>query len=167
MIFFPKIRIIILALCLATLLIRCGTQDESPPVVIEKAEPASTLWDDLNDEERYAGLPDDFVQLLKVAVEEGREEEGNELYLTQACAGCHMLTPEEVVAPTFYNIGNKAVSRQPDVSPAEYLYTSIVDTDAFVPKGYLAGVMPADYGEKLNNKQLIDLVAYLISQRAE
>ena len=87
MISFQKIWVILLALCVATLLIACGAQEEPTPVVIEEPEPTSTSWDDLTDEERYAGLPDDFVQLLKVAVEEGREEAGHDLYLTQACAG--------------------------------------------------------------------------------
>ena len=44
----------------------------------------------------------------------------------------------------------------------ECVKTAITDPYKFIPSGYTAGVMPANFGTKLTSKQLDALVAYLI-----
>jgi hypothetical protein len=44
---------------------------------------------------------------------------------------------------------------------AQSIYESIVDPDAEIAEGFAGGIMPGDYGEKLNDQQLADLVAFL------
>ncbi len=40
--------------------------------------------------------------------------------------------------------------------------TAITDPYKYIPTGYSAGIMPADFGTKLSSKQIAALVAYLI-----
>jgi cytochrome c oxidase subunit 2 len=45
---------------------------------------------------------------------------------------------------------------------AAFIHESIVDPEAEIASGYSAGIMPGVYGEQLDEKQLADLVAYLL-----
>jgi mono/diheme cytochrome c family protein len=45
---------------------------------------------------------------------------------------------------------------------AQCVKTAIVNPYAYIPSGYTAGVMPANFGQKLSSKELAALVAYLI-----
>ena len=71
------------------------------------------------------------------------------------CSGCHSVQPGQVmVGPSLAGIGTES---------AEALHESIVEPDAKITEGFTAGVMPKDYGEKLSDEQLNDLVAYLLT----
>ncbi len=45
----------------------------------------------------------------------------------------------------------------------EYIYTAIVDPNAFVAEGMPANVMPQNFGEVLTEQDINDLVAYIVS----
>ncbi len=71
------------------------------------------------------------------------------------CVTCHSIEPgKTVVGPSLAGIGNKS---------AEFLRESIVNPDADVTEGFPAGTMPQDYGEKLSEEQINQLVKYLQS----
>jgi mono/diheme cytochrome c family protein len=69
-----------------------------------------------------------------------------------------------MTGPTWYHVGDTAVSRVAGESPAFYLYQSIVDPNGFVVPNYAGGLMPANYGEQLSAQELADLIAYLLQQ---
>ena len=72
-----------------------------------------------------------------------------------ACSGCHSVEPGQVlVGPSLAGVG---------ADGAAELHESIVEPDAKITEGFTAGVMPKDYGEKLSDEQLNDLVAYLLT----
>ena len=75
---------------------------------------------------------------------------------TPSCGSCHTFTP----AGTNGTIGpNLDDSLQGD-DPAAILQ-SIVNPDAQITPGFQPGVMPKDYGEKLSDEELANLVAFL------
>ena len=45
-----------------------------------------------------------------------------------------------------------------------YIYTSIIDPNAFVVPGFPAGVMPQNFKDTIPQNELADLVAYLLAQ---
>lgn len=134
-------------------------QDEE---VVAAAEPTPVPdISTLSDEEIYAGLPDDVAAALP-----GDPEHGQQLTVENGCVGCHSLDPEQTaVAPSWNNVANHALVRVPDEGPALYLYTSIVDPNAYVVDGYQSNIMPQDFGEKLSAQDLADIISYLLTLR--
>ncbi|MCB0157073.1 MAG: c-type cytochrome [Caldilineaceae bacterium] len=133
----------------------------SGAVVAAEPTPMPVLAD-LTPEEIYAGLPDDVL----AAVQNADPAAGETLALSNGCVGCHSLDPAaQMTGPTWYNIGNTAVSRVPGESPAAYLYHSIIEPNAHVVEGYPQGIMPQTYADSLSVDDLGTLVAYLLSQQ--
>ncbi len=117
----------------------------------------------LSDEEIVAGLPEEVLAAFP-----GDPANGQELSVLNGCTGCHQLDPDNVaVAPSWYNIGNVAITRDPDVGPATYLYESIVNPNQYIVEGYNANIMPQTYEEALSVEQLTDIVSYLLTLRGD
>ena len=82
------------------------------------------------------------------------------------CRICHSLQPGvKLVGPSLAGIGAQAATRVPGLSAEAYLRQSLTEPDAHVVEGYRRGQMPPDYLSRLNQDQLEDLVAYLLSLR--
>jgi cytochrome c551/c552 len=108
-----------------------------------------------------AGLPDDVAAALAAA----NPDNGAQVALARGCVGCHALDPAvTMTGPTWYHVGDTAVSRVAGESPALYLYHSIINPGGFVVANYPSGVMPANYSEQLSVQELADLIAYLLQQ---
>jgi mono/diheme cytochrome c family protein len=81
---------------------------------------------------------------------------GEAVFAAQGCGGCH----------TFSAAGTSA-SVGPDLDEAlegqdpELVSESIVDPNKEIASGYAPNIMPQDFGQKLSQKQLDDLVAFL------
>ena len=71
------------------------------------------------------------------------------------CVTCHSVEPgKTVVGPSLAGVGNKG---------EDFIRESIINPDAQVAEGFPKGVMPKDYGEKLSEEQLNQLVKYLMT----
>jgi mono/diheme cytochrome c family protein len=106
------------------------------------------------------GLPADFATALETA----NPENATTLSLVNGCAGCHSIDPAIVLTgPTWHNIGDTATNRVPGESPALYLYTSIVDPAVYEVPNYPSGVMPKDFGQRMSQQEIADIVAYLLT----
>jgi mono/diheme cytochrome c family protein len=82
-----------------------------------------------------------------------------------ACAACHSLEPDlTIIGPSVAGIAARAATRKPDYSAELYLYESIAHPSAFVVEGFQPNLMPADFGSRLSDQQLADLVAYLMTR---
>ena len=69
---------------------------------------------DLAPEAITAGLPPEFEAALAVA----SPDEGVNIATANGCIGCHALDPTvQMTGPTWYGVGNTAVSRVPGESP--------------------------------------------------
>jgi len=98
----------------------------------------------------------------------GDVDNGKNLFAKQACSACHVIEAGKpaTVGPNLSNIGNRAAARRPDHTAAQYLWESIVNPNAFLTSGFGAGIMPQDYGQKLSDQDLKDLIAYLLTLKS-
>ncbi len=119
---------------------------------------------DLSDEDIYAG----FDPAIADAAMNADMAAAETLSLANGCTGCHNLDPDVVGAgPTWYDMGDTAVNRIKGVSPADYLYQSIVATNDYVVDGFTAGIMPQTFGDTLSDEDIGNLVGYLLSQQGD
>lgn len=95
---------------------------------------------------------------------------GRSLYLegtlgtNTGCRICHSLDPGVVlVGPSFDGIATRAATRVPGLSAEEYLRQSILDPKAYVVAGFPEGQMLQNFGELLNEEDIDNLVAFLLT----
>lgn len=104
------------------------------------------------------------------AVTGGDPERGKDLFmstglgLNTGCRTCHSLDPDvRIVGPSLAGVGRRARTRIEGVEADEYLRQSILDPNAYVVDGFPAGQMFPNYREKLDDQQIEDLVAFLLT----
>jgi mono/diheme cytochrome c family protein len=98
---------------------------------------------------------------------------GQQIFLgTGGCAGCHTVAGLEgaagQVGPELTHIASIAAERVAGQSASEYLHTSILQPSAYVvadcPNGPCAdNVMPQNFGERLTQQEIDDLVTFLLT----
>ena len=122
-------------------------------------EPAATP-----EGEPSSGLPPEMAQALASA----DPARGEQLAVSTGCLACHSLDEGvTIVGPSWYGLGDRAGSRVEGQSAEEYLYRSIVSPDDYVVEGFPPGIMPQIYGDTLNEQEIADLIAYLLTLKAE
>ncbi len=103
---------------------------------------------------------------------EGDVANGEDLYQINGCFACHGQIDDPasaVVGPHQGNIANSAATRIPGMSAEQYIYESILDPNAFItpecPNGPCndPSQMRLDYGGVLDEQDMADLVAFLIT----
>jgi len=85
---------------------------------------------------------------------------GKEIFTTTAqpsCSTCHTLKEAGATQTIGPNLDEVLKGKD-----AAFIHESIVDPNAEVATGYQPGIMPETYGEQLDEKQLADLVAFLV-----
>ena len=83
---------------------------------------------------------------------------GEDIFVSQGCAGCHALD----AAQSTGTIGPDLDTALAGQAPAE-VRQSIIDPDARIAPWFPEGVMPSDYGERLNEGELQELVQFLVA----
>jgi mono/diheme cytochrome c family protein len=83
---------------------------------------------------------------------------GTQLYL-QECASCH--GADAGVGPSLSAMKDEAGNRVAGLSAEDYLHQSIVDPGAFIVEGY-DDIMPKDFGQKLSEQDVADLVTFIM-----
>jgi len=135
--------------------------DESDQEVEIPPTPEPLKIVNLTPEQINAGLPEDFAAALAAA----DPSRGESIALANGCVGCHAVDPAMVMTgPTWHYMGDTAANRQAGVSPANYIYTSIVAPNAYITPGYNSGIMPQNYADIISQEDLASLVAYLLIQ---
>lgn len=77
------------------------------------------------------------------------------------CTSCHTLGNSAFsLGPKLVGIGQHAGERIPGMSADDYLHQSIVEPAAYVVSGY-RDIMYPQFGEKLSEQDIADLIAYL------
>src|SRR5262245_49268075 len=90
---------------------------------------------------------------------------GKALFTANGCGACHTFKAagsSGKVGPDLDNLAADATKANRG-SLEEYTNESIKDPDAYVVPSFQAGVMP-NFGEKLTDSQIADLVSFLTSQ---
>ena len=82
--------------------------------------------------------------------------------------GCHVCHSAQVagVGPSWVGIAARASTRKPPMAAADYLYELITEPSAYVVPGY-QNVMPGDFGERMSDLELADVIAYLLTPNAK
>jgi cytochrome c oxidase subunit 2 len=84
---------------------------------------------------------------------------GKEVFSTTAqppCGSCHTLAEANASGTVGPDLDQVLKGKD-----AAFIHESIVDPDAEIASGFSAGIMPAVYGDQLDEQQLADLVAFL------
>lgn len=137
-----------------------AAQEAGAQIVIQPTPEPLTLAQ-LTEEEIYEGLPDDLLALVMNA----DVANGQTVALVNGCVGCHAMDPAvQMSGPTWHNLGDTSANRIPGMSPAYYIWESIVLPNAYIVSGYPANVMPANYDDTISDEDMADLVAYLLAQ---
>ncbi len=138
--------------------------------------------DDLNAVNQYSKLPADPALVAAAPADDaelvgtdvdailteleghtGDPVNGQVLYTTYACIGCH----NGVVAPATEEQWLDAVAgadgRPSADNPERYIVESIVLPNEYVVNGYNAGAMPLNFGERMSYQDMADVLAYISS----
>ncbi len=92
-------------------------------------------------------------------------ERGKQVYREKNCASCHQIgTDGATVGPPLTHIGTIAATREPPVSPEDYIRESILDPGAYIVPGY-PDTMPRGLARGLSQEDFDDLVRYLLTLR--
>ncbi len=87
----------------------------------------------------------------------GDAARGVQMFNSAGCRNCH---GSANIAPSLDGVGARAAMRRPDYSAGMYLYESVVYPNAYVVDGFRGGIMPQDFGQRLDQQELAGLVAY-------
>jgi mono/diheme cytochrome c family protein len=118
----------------------------------------------------WAESVDDFL----ASVEPGDAANGADLYQSYGCAGCHgdvAVDGSNGVGPWLGEIGEVGATRVEGQTAAQYVYTSILDVDAFIapdcPNGPCTGGMLGDFATRISGnspQDMADLLAFLVGE---
>jgi mono/diheme cytochrome c family protein len=95
------------------------------------------------------------------------QERGRELFQDPAvgCYLCHSIGGVGATrGPELSRIGEIGAARRPGLSLEEYLRESIIDPTAYIAADY-PPIMPTNFGDRLTEEQIEDLIAFLKSLR--
>jgi mono/diheme cytochrome c family protein len=84
---------------------------------------------------------------------------GKEIFMTTAqppCGSCHTLAEANASGTVGPDLDQVLKGKD-----AAFIHESIVDPEAEIAPGFTGGIMPAVYGDQLDDHQLADLVAFL------
>jgi mono/diheme cytochrome c family protein len=88
---------------------------------------------------------------------------GEALVKRYACVSCHQgAGAQNKLAPDWAGVATRAAIRRPPLTAAAYLYESIIHPRAHEIEGY-SGQMPLIYGNTIPEKDLGDILAYLLT----
>ena len=91
---------------------------------------------------------------------------GKKVAQTYGCLGCHSIDGSKRVGPTWMGLAGSTVSLKDGSSVTAdeaYLKESTVDPDAKIVQGFPPGVMPGNYGQKLTDQEIADVIAFINS----
>jgi len=80
-----------------------------------------------------------------------------------ACISCHTLTDETLVGPGLAGYSTVAATRVEGQSAEEYTYNAIVRPATHLVEGF-GNLMYTEYGTKLSEQDIADLMAFLLTQ---
>jgi mono/diheme cytochrome c family protein len=84
---------------------------------------------------------------------------------TYGCPACHRAGAANGIAPLWVDIAYRAATRRPPMPAAAYLYESIVHPEAYVVEGYPNSMVP-NFGSRISDQELGDIIAYLLTPDA-
>jgi mono/diheme cytochrome c family protein len=105
-------------------------------------------------------LPEE--EATTVDISKGDPAAGKEIFTEvaqPACSSCHTFTPAGSTQTLGPNLDTALAGKD-----ANFVLESIIEPDAEITPGFPDNLMPEDYGEKLDQQQLTDLIAFLLQK---
>jgi cytochrome c oxidase subunit 2 len=102
------------------------------------------------------------------AEEGGGGADGEAVFASAGCGGCHAFAPagtDAQVGPGLDDLA--AAAERAGQEPAAYVREAIVDPNKVLAEGYQPNVMPGAYGESLSTEEIDALVAYLTGEETQ
>lgn len=93
---------------------------------------------------------------------------GRQLFNQYGCNACHVLGDARavgVLGPALNDIGARAGAMVPGQSAEEYMRLAIVKPNDYIAEGYPANLMPQDYGLRMPEQELAEMVNYLLEMK--
>jgi cytochrome c2 len=91
---------------------------------------------------------------------------GANLVEQYGCVACHRQGAANKMAPAFNGIAERAATRRPPLTAAAYIYESITNPSAFIAPGKYNAAMPENFRERLSDRELGDIIAFLLTPDA-
>jgi len=161
-------RSIIVIASFALLLSSCDSEAPTTPSTTSTSPAASSSF---SSESESASTERQSVAPGRGTAGSGDPTEGEALFGLPMIAGapgcivCHSLQPGvRMIGPSMADAATVATGAVDGLSAEEFLRQSIVQPDAHITEGFMAGLMPQDYGTTLSTQQIDDLVAFLLTQ---
>jgi cytochrome c2 len=107
--------------------------------------------------------PEDYQAIVSGLLEKADAQRGETLLEQYQCSACHIAGAANNIAPSYDGLGERAVTRKPNMSAEAYLYESIIHPSAYVVEGY-NNVMRQDYAAVIPERDLGDIIAYLLTR---
>ncbi|MFN8494198.1 MAG: c-type cytochrome [Caldilineaceae bacterium] len=91
-----------------------------------------------------------------------------ELYVSMGCSGCHKIDQDQTDAnigqpgPNQGNLYKTAATRVSGQDAETYVYNSITDPSAFVVPGYVDGIMPKNFKDRMSEAEIRSLVKWIL-----
>ncbi len=106
-----------------------------------------------------------YAEQVEALLAEADSQNGARLVEQHNCVACHRQGAVNGIAPAFTGLAERAASRRPPLPAAAYLYESITHPLAFVVEGFNPA-MPQNYPDVLSDRELGDIIAYLLTPDA-
>lgn len=87
----------------------------------------------------------------------GDPEAGEEVFSAAGCGSCHTLEAAGARGTIGPNLDDALTGRD-----EAFVRQSIVEPNAVIAEGFSAGVMPQDFADQLSERELSDLVAFVL-----
>ncbi len=95
---------------------------------------------------------------------------GDALAVQYACTACHREGAVNGIAPPFVGVAERAATRRPPMPAAAYIYESIIHPSAYIvakdDEELYPDAMLKNFGETISDRDLGDLIAWLLSGEA-
>ena len=108
---------------------------------------------------------DTYLGIVEKILAQANPVLGAQLVEQNGCTACHREGAVNKVAPAFAGLAERAPARRPPLTAAAYIYESITNPSAFIVEGYNPA-MPQNFLQSLTNRQLGDIIAYLLTADA-
>lgn len=173
--------LILVAFC-AILLTACGgdTPEPTPTVAPTDApEPAVAATVEPTEEPEEHGAESPSVDAEATASEDSATVDSadirapQDLWAAMACSACHRLDEDQNAdnigqpGPHMGNLHETAGSRVDGLSAMEYVVASIVAPNDFINEGYIANVMPQNFGETMSEAEFTSLAEWILDPNRE
>ncbi len=109
---------------------------------------------------------DDYRARAEALLANAHPEDAEAALEKYGCVVCHREGAANGVAPSWVGIAERAATRRPPLTAAAYIYESITHPSAFIVPGY-NDLMPKDFGTRLSDQELGDIIAYLLTPDAK